>query len=180
MRAFVPVVLVLVAVGALTACSSDAASPTPTAPAPAPAASGADAGTGPAAPDGTGGTDAANAVDICGLMPASNVAMMAGKAVDVATPDVTSGPGEQMCLYSDTEGGNVMSIWVNATTGSRAYDADLASVGSAAKQVSGVGDKAFSSVLGLEVLSGTILIKVTGVDDEAAASELARTLLYQL
>lgn len=182
MKTFVPILLMLVAVGALTACGSDAASRTPTILAAAPVASGTDDGTRPAPADGTGGTEgaAADAVDVCGLMPASNVAMMAGKAVDIATPDVTSGPGEHMCLYSDTEGGNAMSIWVNATTGSQAYDAALASVGSAAKQVAGVGDKAFSSVLGLQVLSGTTLIKVTGVDDVAAASELARTLAYQL
>lgn len=173
MKAFVPVLVIVLAIGALTACASGAAAPTavvPAASAPAATAPGTAAG-------GAAGTAA---VDICALMPAQTVAMMAGMALDVATPDVTNGPGEHQCLYSTSEGGNAMSITVDATTGARAYEEDLGSVSGAEKQVDGVGDKAFSSVLGLHALFGSTLIKVSGVDDVAAASELAKTLAHQL
>lgn len=177
MRAFVPVLAVLLTVGALTACGSTAAAPTPTVPV---AVAPTDDATAAAAPSDEPGGTSAGAVDICALMPAEKVAVMAGVALDVATPDVTNGPGEHQCLYSTTEGGNAMSITVDATAGVRSYDEDLGSVGSAAKTVAGVGDKAFSSVFGLHALFGSTLIKVNGVDDVAAASELAKTLAYQL
>ena len=179
MKAFVPVLVVVLAVGALTACGSGSAAPAPMVPA-AVAPAGSDTTSDPTSDGAAGDGAGAAVVDICALMPAKNVAMMAGMALDVATPDVTNGPGEHQCLYSTTEGGNAMSITVNATSGVQAYEEDLASVSSAAKKVDGVGDKAFSSVLGLHVLTGTTLIEVSGVDDVAAASELAKTLAYQL
>ncbi|MEJ7650395.1 MAG: hypothetical protein WKF57_15385 [Nakamurella sp.] len=180
MKALAPILLLLLTVGALTACGSTA-SPQPSAAGTLTAAGTVTAATGPTTPAaGPHAAGAGTAVDICALIPADSVAMTGGVAVTSATPDVTSGEGEHMCLYTDEDGSTTASIWLNPTTGQQAYDTDLSGSGSSAKQVTGVGDQAFFSVLGLEAMFGTTLIKVVGVDDVAAASELAKTLAYQL
>ena len=62
------------------------------------------------------------------------------------------------------------------------YDADLSATNQvvAAKQISGLGDKAFSGPLGLEALFGNVSISVTDAASDAVAETLIRTLQPKL
>jgi hypothetical protein len=62
------------------------------------------------------------------------------------------------------------------------YDADLSSTSQVtpAKQISGLGDKAFSGPLGLEALFGNVSITVSNPSSDAAAETIIRTLQPKL
>lgn len=59
-----------------------------------------------------------------------------------------------------------------------AKEADTA--GTSDKQISGLGDKANSSLLGLDALFGNVRITVTNLQSDAAAATLIRTLQPKL
>ena len=56
----------------------------------------------------------------------------------------------------------------------------LTAAGTNAKQISGLGDKAFSSVLGLKVLFGNVSMTVSNLESDDASAALIRALQPKL
>jgi hypothetical protein len=130
---------------ALTACggggsSSGTAAAPPTGLAGSLASAAANASISP----GTTTSSGAGAVDVCTLLPVSDVSRITGVAYTTTKPNSTAG---QIfgCDYSDSQY-NLLQISVSVVNGSIDYDADVQAMSALEKPivVSGVGDKAFT------------------------------------
>jgi hypothetical protein len=122
-------------------------------------------------------------VNICTLLPAATVASITGEPITVATEDDTLSSSKiYSCNYTNAAGTSGLIVTVEAMVAASAYDADLSATNQVtpAKQISGLGDKAFSGPLGLEALFGNVLIKVSGLQSDDAAETLIRTLQPKL
>lgn len=98
----------------------------------------------PSSSDGSAGTTSADGA--CALMPRSDLVKITGIHFTRTVPDSLLNGQILTCEYSDN-GSDLLQVTVTSTNGSTAYDTDLtvlSSFGSGPKQVSGVGDKAFS------------------------------------
>jgi hypothetical protein len=130
---------------ALTACggggsSSGTAAAPPTGLAGSLASAAANASISP----GTTTSSGAGAVDVCTLLPVSDVSRITGVAYTTTKANSTAG---QIfgCDYSDSQY-NLLQISVSVVNGSIDYDADVQAMSALEKPivVSGVGDKAFT------------------------------------
>jgi hypothetical protein len=149
----------------LTACSSNsAAPPAPTTPttttgtASSPTAATPTAATPTAAPPST--APAAD-VNVCSLLSAATVSSLTGNTYVSATPNVL-GPGVNACDYSIT-GPYDLSVAIYEPTSTSADMNDLIlTIGGAstAKAVSGVGDEAFESPIGVVAKFGNRFVDV--------------------
>jgi hypothetical protein len=127
--------------------------------------------------DGLGHT-----VNVCTLLPVATVASITGEALTVATEQDTLPTKTYVCDYTSSDGTYAVLITVAAMAAAIGYDADLSSTSqvTTAKQISGLGDKAFSGPLGLEALFGNVSITVSNLQSDAAAETLIRTLQPKL
>jgi hypothetical protein len=127
--------------------------------------------------DGLGHT-----VNVCTLLPVATVASITGEPLTVATEQDTLPTKTYQCDYTSSDGTFEALITVFAMAAAIGYDHDLAGTNqvTTAKQISGLGDKAFSGPLGLEALFGNVCITVADVQSDAAAETLIRALQPKL
>jgi len=127
--------------------------------------------------DGLGHT-----VNVCTLLPVATVASITGEPLTVATEQDTLPTKTYVCNYTSSDGTYAVLITVAAMDAAIGYDADLSATSqvTTAKQISGLGDKAFSGPLGLEALFGNVSITVSNLQSDAAAETLIRTLQPKL
>ena len=121
-------------------------------------------------------------VNVCTLLPVATVASITGEPLTVATEQDTLPTKTYVCNYNSSDGTTGVFITVAAMAAAIGYDADLSSTSqvTSAKQISGLGDKAFSGPLGLEALFGNVSITVSNLQSDAAAETLIRTLQPKL
>jgi hypothetical protein len=124
-------------------------------------------------------------IDLCNLMPVATVAQLSGQPVTVAKADNTvASSGIYNCNYTSADGVTDLSqigqvgITVHTSSGKLDYDSGLEAVRSvnvgAAKpnDISGLGDKAYSSIDGVHALFGNVEIEVSGLSLATAAAGL--------
>ena len=165
------------------ACSSGAANTSAAgAQGPTLAASAAPAGQGQSPQGGAGSVDdgIGHPVNICTLLPVATVASITGEPLSVAKEDDTLSYKSYVCDYTSADGTSELRITVEAKDAAIGYDAGLKAAGTAAKQISGLGEKANSSILGQDALFGNVRITVTNLQSDAAAETLIRTLQPKL
>ncbi len=119
-------------------------------------------------------------VNICDLLPLATVASITGEPLTVATEDDTPAIKTYVCDYTSGDGTSAVRITVQAMDAALGYDSSLQAAGSGAKQISGLGDKANSSILGVAALFGNVSITVSDMVPDAAAETLIRTLQPKL
>jgi hypothetical protein len=121
-------------------------------------------------------------VNVCALLPVATVASITSEPLTVATEQDTLPTKTYVCNYASSDGTFGVLITVAAMAAATGYDLDLSSTNqvTTAKQISGLGDKAFSGPLGLEALFGNVSITVSILQSDAAAETLIRTLQPKL
>ena len=125
--------------------------------------------------DGLGHT-----VNICTLLPVASVASVTGEPLTVATEQDTLSYKIYSCNYTSADGTSGLTVDVLALDAAAGYDAELQADGAGAKQISGLGDKAFAYANGAEALFGNVSISVSDLQSAAAAETLIRTLQPKL
>jgi hypothetical protein len=133
------------------------------------------AGGGTSEADGLG-----HPVNVCQLMPVTTVAKVTGEPITVAKEDDTLQYKTYVCDYTSSDGTSGLSISVLADDASPGYDGSVQAAGSGGHPVKGLGDKAFSSVLGLQALYGNVSITVSNLPSDEASATLIRTLQPKL
>ena len=120
-------------------------------------------------------------VNVCTLLPVATVASITGEPLTVATEQDTLPTKTYVCNYNSSDGTTGVFITVAAMAAAAGYDLDLSSTSqvTTAKQISGLGDKAFSGPLGLEALFGNVSVTVSNLQSDAAGT-LIRTLQPKL
>jgi len=136
--------------------------------------SGNSGGGGTSTTDGIG-----HPVNVCSLLPAATVASVTGEPLTVAQEQDTASYKLWTCDYTSADGTSGLTISVLALDAAPGYDAAL-QADTNAKQITGLGDKAFSGVLGLQALFGNVSISVSDVQSDAAAETLIRDLQPKL
>jgi hypothetical protein len=136
-----------------------------------------------------GGPNGGDTINVCRLLPSSQVAAIAGGTVIQAIPDqeTDSGPSSFSCTYT-LSNGNVIQVLVETTNSPDIFDVNTINIdrpGNPATSVSGVGNKALVSVNGLAVLTDKDNIVIHGASDEfsgdyAGDIKLARVLIAAL
>jgi hypothetical protein len=165
-----------------------AASSAQAAAAAASAASGASAGgqasTGAsqAAPPsaGTAAGGAGQPIKVCDLLPVATVASINGQSLTQATATDTTALQSYGCYYG---GADLAGVTVTVTYGATSTFDTLMQVMQAdsnAKVINGLGDKAFSSTIGVYALFGDVQIVVSGLQSDDAAATLIKTLQPKL
>jgi len=140
-----------------------------------------------AAVSACGTSTGGSTINVCTLVPSSQVAAVAGETVVQATPeqlDSSPDPDSFLCTYGLSDGGNIQ-VEVEMTNSPDAFDANGRGLeaGGATPTVSvpGVGDKAVASASGLAVLTdkdNILILDVRG--DSAGDIKLARILISAL
>lgn len=87
---------------------------------------------------------------------------------------------QYQCNYTSADGTSELNGIVLASGAAINYDGDLQADGTGATQISGLGDKALSGVLGQDALFGNVEIEVTNLQSDAAAETLIRALQPKL
>jgi hypothetical protein len=119
-------------------------------------------------------------VNVCSLLPASTAASLSGVPVTVAQEQDTPSYKLWVCNYTTTAvGTSGFNISVLADDAVPGYTGSL-QADTSAKSVSGIGDKAFSGVLGFEALFGNVSINVSGLQSDSASEALIRYLQPKL
>jgi hypothetical protein len=182
---FAGIPLVAIAGGLLAACgagsSGNAGAPTghPASGVSQPGSAGSGAGTGTGVSDGIG-----HPVNVRSLLPAAAVASATGEAISQGAEEDTPSYKIYSCNYTNATGTAGLTVSVLALDAVAGYNADYSAnvqvVGAAAKQISGLGDKAFSGTGGTEALFGNVQITVANLESETAAVSLIRTLQPKL
>jgi len=119
-------------------------------------------------------------VNVCSLLPADTVATITGEPITKADEDDTISYKIYACDYSSADGTSGLRVSVLALDAAVGYDANLQANGTGAKQISGLGDKAFSAITGVEALFGNVSITVSNLQSDDAAESLIRTLQPKL
>jgi hypothetical protein len=178
--------LVALAAGLLSACSTGS---------PAGAANSGQSNGGGAQPASSGGgaqqassgggsvaDGLGHPVNVCSLLPAATAASLSGEPITEAQEQDTPGYKIYDCSYTSADGTSGFDISVLAEDAAIGYDANVQSNSSvvAIHQISGLGDKAFSSITGLEALFGNVSITVSNLQSDSAAEALIRALQPKL
>ena len=119
-------------------------------------------------------------VNVCTLLPVATVASITGEPLTVATEADMLAVKQYVCNYTSADGTSELTVMVEAMDAALGYDAGVQAAGTSDKQISGLGDKANSSLLGLDALFGNVRITVTNLQSDAAAETLIRTLQPKL
>jgi hypothetical protein len=130
--------------------------------------------------------DSSSTINVCALLPSSQVAAVSGGIVTQATPDQLDSwpdPDAFDCTYY-LSNGQWITVVVEVTSSTDVFDASsLGLTGGVfpVTSVPGLGDKAAASVNGLAVLTGKDNIQVSGVPGEQSGDiKLARILISAL
>jgi hypothetical protein len=186
--AFRGIASVVLAIG-VAACSGAASTPAPGAGQTGAVAGATAAPSGQSQSQGQGQQGGAGSVadglghpaDICALLPAATVASITGEPITQATEDDTVAVKIYACDYTSTDGTTNLRISVLAMDAAVGYDGDLqANQVVKVKQISGLGDKAFSGVGGVEALFGNVSITVSNLASDDASVALIRALQPKL
>ena len=175
------VALLLTTTATTTACSSKST----TNAAAGTSAGGSTAGSSPAAaaaaPAGGSVDDGlGHPVDVCSLLPVADVARISGEPLTVAKEDDTVSYKIYGCSYTSTDGTSGVDVSVLALDAAAGYDGGLQAAGSGAKQISGVGDKAYSAITGVQALFGNVSITVSNLQSDDAAVQIIKELQPKL
>jgi hypothetical protein len=119
-------------------------------------------------------------VTICQLLPVATVAQLTGEKLTVATEDDTVAYKIYACDYKSADGTAGVRVSVLADQAKAGYDATLEANGAGAHQISGLGDKAFSAITGVEALFGDVSITVSNLTADDAAVQIIRALQPKL
>jgi hypothetical protein len=112
-------------------------------------------------------------VNVCSLVPASTAASLSGEDITVAQEQDTPSYKLWVCNYTNADGTDGFTISVLALDAAAGYDGAL-QADSNAKQITGLGDKAFSGILGLQALYGNVSIDVANLQSDSASEALIR------
>jgi glucose/arabinose dehydrogenase len=156
------------------AATGSSAKSSASAPTPAPSGS-SSGGHGGSVSDGLG-----HPVNVCQLLPVATVASVSGENLTQAKEDDTLSYKIYACDYSNAAGTDGVDVSVLAQDAAPGYDGALSAAGFGAKQISGLGDKAFSSILGLQALFGNVSITVSNLPSDQASATLIRDLQPKL
>lgn len=160
---------------ATTASTLAACGPTSTTTTSTPATGKVAAAAGTKAQDGLG-----HPANICQLLPVATVAQITGEKLTVATEDDTISYKIYVCDYKSADGTAGVRVTVLADQAKVGYDSTLRANGAGAHQISGLGDKAFSAITGVEALFGDVSITVSDLTADDAAVQIIRTLQPKL
>jgi hypothetical protein len=143
-----------------------------------------------AGPSSSSPTSGTSTINVCTLLPSSQVAAIAGDSVLQASPDQDDSFGDHSfaCTYT-LNSGTMIRILVEVTGSPDAFDANSTGLDGAGaiplRRVPGVGTKAVASINGLAVLTDKDNILISGVPgewsgDHAGDIKLARILIAAL
>ncbi len=132
-----------------------------------------------AANGGTAEDGIGHPVNICDLLPVATVASITGEPLTVSKEDDTPDFKIYSCSYTSASGTSGVDVSVLALDAAAGFDSGM-QADSSAKLISGLGDKAFSGILGVEALFGNVQISVTNLQSDAAAITLIKTLQPKL
>lgn len=132
-------------------------------------------GSGGSVTDGIG-----HPVNVCSLLPVATVASVSGEPLTVAQEQDTVSYKLYTCNYTSADGTSGLTVSVLALDAAAGYADAVQAAGSRGTSVSGLGDKAFSSILGLEALFGNVSITVANLQSDAASETLIRYLQSKL
>ena len=166
------------------ACSRGAATPPAGAQGPTLAAgtSAAPAGQGQSQQAGAGSVDdgLGHPVNVCAVLPVATVASVTGGPFSVAKEADLLAYKQYVCNYTSADGTSELTVMVEAMDAALGYDGGVKAAGTSDKQISGLGDKANSSIAGLDALFGNVRITVSNLQSDANAETLIRTLQPKL
>jgi hypothetical protein len=159
-------VLAVAALASMASCSSSAKS--------------SDAGSSAAksASSGGSGSAAAKSVDICSVLDAATAANIAGQPYTTATPQ--TGDWASQCAYNNDDS-TAQGVNVTIFSGSNTANTWKVVHSGNVADISGLGDKAFwDNDNTLYAMSGSDLVQVNGLDNEANSEALAKPVLAAL
>ena len=123
-------------------------------------------------------------VNVCSLIPAATAASVSGEPITVAQEQDTPSYKIWTCNYTSADGTSGFVINVLAMDALAGFDGDVqtdSSLGiSSYKVITGLGDKAFSSIQGVEALFGNVEITVANLESTSASETLIRDLQPKL
>jgi hypothetical protein len=119
-------------------------------------------------------------VNICSLLPVATVASVTGEPLTVAQEQDTVSYKIYACNYTSADGTSGCTVSVLALDAVAGYGGSVDAAGSGGKPISGVGDKAFTSILGVEALFGNVSITVSDLQSDDAAVTLIKDLQPKL
>ncbi len=120
-----------------------------------------------------------HAVNVCSLVPAGTAASLSGEAITVAQEQDTPSYKIWSCNYTSADGTTGFVLNVLALDAAAGYEADIQTaqtVGATVTQISGLGDKAFSSNHDVKALFGNYSIDVSNLSSDAASEALIKAL----
>jgi hypothetical protein len=163
------------------ASSAQAAAPAASAASGASAGGQASTGASQAAPASAGtAAGAGQPVKVCDVLPVATVASIDGQSLTQGTEQDTPALQSYGCYYggADLDGVTVTVAYGAAST----FDTllQVMQAGSNAKVINGLGDKAFSTSIGVYALFGDVQIEVSGLQSDDAAATLIKTLQPKL
>ena len=132
-----------------------------------------------AANGGTAEDGIGHPVNICDLLPVATVASVTGEPLTIAKEDATAGYKIYGCDYSSANGTSGVTVSVLALDAAAGFDSTMKADANA-KAINGLGDKAFSSILGVFALFGNVQISVSNLQSDDAAIKLIKTLQPKL
>ena len=140
----------------------------------------------------SGRPQSSHRIDVCQLVPSSRVAAVTGRKVTRAAParaDESPAPEAFVCTYFLSTG-NAVAILVEPTNSKAVFAASERALNAGGAfpvtRVTGVGDKAGASAIGLAVLAGSYNVVITAdrpgqfAGDPAGLTDLARNLVFAL
>jgi hypothetical protein len=123
-------------------------------------------------------------VNVCSLLPVDTVASVSGELLTVAKEQDTISYKIYSCDYTSADGTSGLTVDVLAMDAAAGFqgdiDANKAVGGAPYAPISGLGDKAFSAITGVEALFGNVTVKVSDLQSTSASETLIRDLQPKL
>jgi Protein of unknown function (DUF3558) len=121
-------------------------------------------------------------VNVCSLLPAATVASITGEPITKAQEQDLPGIKGYNCNYTSADGTSGLVVNVLAEDAAAGFAANEQAEDSVMKGrvITGLGDKAYSNISGLQALFGNVLIIVANLQSDSAAETLIRTLQPKL
>lgn len=121
-------------------------------------------------------------VNLCSLLPPATVASITGEPITQAQEQDTPGVKDYLCNYTSTDGATGLTVNVLAQDAAIGFAANKQAAETVVKghDISGLGDKAYSNVSGLQALFGNVMITVSNLQSDSAAEALIRALQPKL
>lgn len=163
-----------------SAGGSTASAATGASAAPATTGSGSGSGSGGSSGGGTVADGLGHPITLCTLLPVATVAQLSGENLTVTKEQDTPSYKIYMCDYTSADGTSGVTVSVLAMDAAAGYNGALSAIGSSAKQISGVGDNAFSAVTGVQALFGNVSITVSNLQSDDAAVQIIKALQPKL